>query len=1063
MVEPAGVIQPGSEARTRPPRVLAIVVTHRGKEWVRECLVSLARQEYPILDVLVIDDASPDSRQQPVLRRIVKRHMKGRVWGYVRTPRPLGYGGAINWALSRVRTSADLLLFLHDDVKLEDGAVTAMVRRIASDPEIAIVGPKVVGYDDPMRLEEVGMHADLLGYPYKGLEEGEIDLGQRDSTSETFYVTSTCMLVRAGAFRELKGWDVRLRAFAEDLDLCWRARLAGYRVAVATAAKVGHAMALATGQRASPFKPVRYYSRRNRLRTVFKNAAGLRLLVLVPQFVLVTFAEMLAFILLRQPHEIANLARALGWNFLRLPQTFSERARIQHRRKVSDLRLRRYRIHQRTRLRAYLAGQRERFEEAWGRRAELVAERSAHARVLGLQLRGWVGVTLVFGALAFALGFRHIWLSGPVALGDMLPFPDGALSMWTAYSAPWRAAGLGDAGPGPVALALLGLFQVAALGSAGAAQKLLVLVLGLAAFTGAYSLVADLVDRRGRVAAGLAYMLGGVGYAGLRGGALGALVLGAAAPFALRAIIRLLGWSRPPAWSRNRTVARLALSAAISAAFVPGSLFLYLLVAVVLFLLRLVLAGRERRGFVTVVAGLGTGWALLLPWSAAWLARDGGPLYLLWGDESWRRYAAGFSGHDATSVLLGQTPEAPVLLGLALPLFGLVALFGGVGQRRRMALGLWGVIVAAAWIGALTADGLIRPLVASPTELGVVPSLAFSALVGLAVGAFRLDLPRRGFGALHWLVLLFMSGALFLAATGLAPALFHGEWRPDPEGTGEAVDQVRQLMAAEAAVGGPFRALWVGDAWAGGGPSAARSPQSRFLSGEQGPVLSDLFDRPLSPADRELNEIVDAIEVGATDRGGGLLGTFNIRYVILERGDSEDWLVQRDLALVRTETDYFLFENSNLLPRVAVYDRLPAEVAIEGDAGPRAQRRETLERISADEYRTERVSEGVIFVAEDADDGWVASIEGRRLARVEGTWGNAFGVPLSGGPVVAAVPRSQATVVWLVLVTIAWVVVISASFARGVSPPTPPRAGSPPRMPVPPPPARRMPYGDPPR
>jgi GT2 family glycosyltransferase len=238
----AGSADPGQ------PTVLAVVVTHNGRAWVRDCLVGLANQTYPHLDILVVDDASPRSRDEATpLKRVAKRHLRRRRWGHLRTPRPLGFGGAINWALARVRTDADLLLFLHDDAALDRTSLEHMVKALLVNDRVAIVGPKVVGWDDPNRLEEIGMSADRLGYPYKGLEEGEIDLGQHDRPSEVFYVTSTCMLVRHSVFRELRGWDSRMRAFVEDLDLCWRARVAGHIVRVEPRARACHVIVFATG------------------------------------------------------------------------------------------------------------------------------------------------------------------------------------------------------------------------------------------------------------------------------------------------------------------------------------------------------------------------------------------------------------------------------------------------------------------------------------------------------------------------------------------------------------------------------------------------------------------------------------------------------------------------------------------------------------------------------------------------------------------------------------------------------------------------------------------------
>ncbi|MEA2486383.1 MAG: hypothetical protein QOF16_37, partial [Actinomycetota bacterium] len=491
------------------PSVLAIVVTHNGRQWLTDSLVGINTQSYPSLDVLVVDDASARDSKSP-LKRVAKRHLKRRRWAYMRTPRPLGFGGAINWALSRVRTDADLLLFIHDDAALTPDSVEWMVARILAEDSIAIVGPKVVAWDDPSRLEEVGMAADRFGYPYKGLDDGEIDLGQHDASVEVFYVTSTCMLMRHDVFRAMRGWDSTMKAFSEDLDLCWRARVAGYSVRVEPKAKARHAMALATGQRASRFRPIRYYIRRNRLRTVAKNVSGPRLVALLPQFVLLAFAEMVGFVVLRQPGEIVNLGRALLWNLATFPQTLSERARVQRKRRIPDRRLQRLTVRQSTRVRSYAGHLVENIEDAWGRRAEVLAQRSVQARVIGRRLRGWSGAVAAVALILLLLGFRHFLWAPPSSVGELLPYPERVTGLWRAFFSPWQAVGLGQPGPAPPAFLMLGTFPVITLGNVAVAQKLLILFLGIVAFVGAYRLVSDVVDRVGRAAAGIAYVLGPV-------------------------------------------------------------------------------------------------------------------------------------------------------------------------------------------------------------------------------------------------------------------------------------------------------------------------------------------------------------------------------------------------------------------------------------------------------------------------------------------------------------------------------------------------------------------------
>lgn len=1044
MAMATGTERPDKTARgASVPSVLAIVVTHNGRRWLTETLVGLNTQDYKVLDVLVVDDASEAA--EPRLKRVAKRHLKRRRWGYLRTPRPLGYGGAINWALARVKTDADLLLFLHDDAALEPDAVRHMVRRILDDDKTAIVGPKIVSWDDPQRLEEIGMAADRFGYPYKGLEEDEIDLGQHDVSAEVFYVTSTCMLVRHESFKRLRGWDARLRAFAEDLDLCWRARLEGNAVRVEPRAKARHAIALAKGERSSPFEPARYYIRRNRLRTVFKNASTLRLVALVPQFFLLTLIEMLAFIVLRQPREILNLGRALGWNILHLPQSISERRRVQKRRTVSDTKLRRLTVRESTRVRSYVGQQRERLDEAWGRRAEVLARRSSEVRLVSTQFKGWLGVAVVFALLALILGFRHIWWSPPVAVGELLPFPDRVTGVLRAFLSPWRTVGLGQESFSPPAFALLGVFPILTLGAMGAAQKLLILVLGLTAFIGGYRLVSDVVDRTGRFAAGAVYMLGAVGYAGIRGGALAALVFGSAAPFVLLSLIRISGWVRPAAWKLGPAIARTGMASAISAAFVPGSLFLYVLVALLLTIARAVFVQRDKavRGLAGSLAGLAVGWLLLLPWSASWL-EEGGTLRVLWDEATWRTYSGSFEGHGVLSTVLGQMPEGPVFSGLALPLLGFVAVLASSAQRKKLALALWGIVVMIGWVATLVSNGTVRSPVASPLELGVLASVAFAALVGLAIGGFKMDLRRQAFGWVHWLVLAALASSVFLFAGGLGPALYHGDWASggdDRRAHVRVMSQVHSILAAEVNEVGAFRTLWVGSLWAPPEPSAARPFSDAFVTGARGQRLTDLFPRRTGRAEEQFRRVIDSVRAGTTDRGGALLGAFNVHAIVLEKGaaDEEVWLAQRDLAILRTEEDYFVLENAVQLARAGIYSDFPAYVRAveENDPSITAGRPEveidTLRQVSSSHYRDEETgASGLAFLAESADPGWTAELGGEALVREAGGWGNAWTVPerRERTDLEISYPRPLSDLLWFLFLALAWIVVLGASFSR---------------------------------
>ena len=393
------------------------------------------------------------------------------------------------------------------------------------------------------------------------------------------------------------------------------------------------------------------------------------------------------------------------------------------------------------------------------------------------------------------------------------------------------------------------------------------------------------------------------------------------------------------------------------------------------------------------------------------------------------------------SVVLGQTPEGPVLFGPALPILGIVAVATGAGQRRRMAIALWALIVGMGFLVTATASGILPPVVATPTEMGVLISLAFSGLAGIAVAAFRLDLPRRGFGIVQGLTVAGLAAALFLAAAGLAPTFVRGDWAPgradseSPE-TSE-LDQITALLKADAATEGEFRALWIGRDWTGGFATSGRPTASAFLTGPPGPELNDLFAGNPGEGTRRLNEIVDSIEAGETDRAGNLLGSFNIRFVIVDLDSrTRPWETQRDLALVRREDDFFVFQNDAALARAAVYEELPHYVAaIEEEdpalaSGEPPAERAALIRESSWKYRAAPLSgPGVVFLADSNDENWTATSDGDVLDRTNSGWGNAFEVP-SGEDAALELefPRSLIDYGWLVALPLLWLFMIGAAF-----------------------------------
>ena len=207
---------------------------------------------------------------------------------------------------------------LHDDCAPDPTCLEALLTRAEESPDLAVLGAKARGWDQPRLLLEVGLTTDGAGHRHTGLERREVDQGQHDSVREVLAVGS------AGHARPARrlGRARRVRPAAGPVPRRPRLRLAGqprrHRVEVVTDAVVHHAQAAAAGtagwQRPRDFP--RRVDRRNAMFTVLANASPFGLLIGVPRLALATVLRALLFLLTRRPmlaiDELAAYVRLLA-------------------------------------------------------------------------------------------------------------------------------------------------------------------------------------------------------------------------------------------------------------------------------------------------------------------------------------------------------------------------------------------------------------------------------------------------------------------------------------------------------------------------------------------------------------------------------------------------------------------------------------------------------------------------------------------------------------------------------------------------------------------------------
>ena len=225
-------------------RITALLVVHDGATWLPDVVASLTSQSRAVDRILAIDTGSQDA--SPKL-------LKGARIPTITLERDTGFGAAIAEAVNQlpapIQGAEEWLWILHDDCLLHPKALESLLAAVVERPNVAIAGPKLLGWHDKTHLLEVGISVASNGARWTNLEPSEYDQGQRDGIHEVLSVSTAGALVRRDIFEELGGFDKNLELFRDDVDFGWRVHVAGHSVIAVTDAIGYHAQAAATERR----------------------------------------------------------------------------------------------------------------------------------------------------------------------------------------------------------------------------------------------------------------------------------------------------------------------------------------------------------------------------------------------------------------------------------------------------------------------------------------------------------------------------------------------------------------------------------------------------------------------------------------------------------------------------------------------------------------------------------------------------------------------------------------------------------------------------------------------
>ncbi|WP_207492611.1 glycosyltransferase [Aridibaculum aurantiacum] len=246
------------------PTVAIVILNYNGLHYLQQFLGLVVNSSYPNKRVIVADNASTDNSVQwlqqnhPHVERII-------------LPTNYGFARGYNEALKQV--NADYYILLNSDVEVPAGWIEPVIELMQADENIAACQPKILSYHHKHLFEYAGAAGgwiDSLGYPFsrgRVFDDCEEDKGQYDSIAPIFWASGAAFFVRSEVYNTLKGFDAFFFAHQEEIDLCWRMQLAGYKIMACPQSVVYHVGGgtLPKGERKA------FLNFRNNLVMVYKN------------------------------------------------------------------------------------------------------------------------------------------------------------------------------------------------------------------------------------------------------------------------------------------------------------------------------------------------------------------------------------------------------------------------------------------------------------------------------------------------------------------------------------------------------------------------------------------------------------------------------------------------------------------------------------------------------------------------------------------------------------------------------------------------------------------------
>ena len=316
----------------REPFVSIIILNYNGMVYVEQCLGTVLKSNYSNFEVILVDNASTDESFRLAKELFSSNeHLK-----FVSNDSNLGYAEGNNRGVAFCNPMVEYIIFLNIDTKVDPMWIKNLVSTVEKNESVGAAQCKLIQLNNPTKIDSLGGLTDYLGFCYiRASGHGDQIY---DHVEEIFYAEGAALLIKAKVARQVKikktsVFDPNFFCLHEDLDLCWRVRLQGYKVLFVPSSVVYHARGGTHTKDCSPL--LVFHQTKNRFTVMISNYELKSLLRYLP---ILLFMEVNAgvFLIPKNPSRGMAILKGIGWAVKNLKQIFERRQIIQGCRKIGD-------------------------------------------------------------------------------------------------------------------------------------------------------------------------------------------------------------------------------------------------------------------------------------------------------------------------------------------------------------------------------------------------------------------------------------------------------------------------------------------------------------------------------------------------------------------------------------------------------------------------------------------------------------------------------------------------------------------------------------------------------